>query len=343
MKFYSCNHVQHFYLKFAGHISDAQLRYCCIPVKDKLLPNVLLTKNYKKNLNGLIELRKSIIHENMAFSSPNPPSERKFTKTCADCRFYRLAEWGESSTITDVEFGMYPAPCQSWCVYCGVAHGENRKKFFHFDEQEHGEYYEAIFGTLQYAKRTRLLSNKIFWKISSGEYSVHPYKKEIADLIGCDAAMWYTNAFVYDDYIATNLKANPNSLVYVSIDCGTAETWEKVKGHDNFHNAMDNLIDYSCQATHPNQIYLKYIVLPEINDNEADITNFVEIIKIFKANRVEISPNEPMAFNDGDYGRKTVIATAKLLSKLHANNIQFYWGRFPQNMQNEVIEHIKSM
>ena len=54
------------------------------------------------------------------------------------------------------------------------------------------------------------------WQISTGEITIHPYKDRILDLVKNDRACFYTNAFIFDEKIAANLKVNPNSAINLS-------------------------------------------------------------------------------------------------------------------------------
>ncbi|MCL2187419.1 MAG: hypothetical protein FWC16_01285 [Defluviitaleaceae bacterium] len=338
MKFYSCDYVQKFYLKFEGAVSNARVQFCCIPVKDKALPGIPLYDNPKQTLDELSKLRTNIINENKM-----APMERKHTDTCASCRFYRLDEWSESKKITDIGLGMYPAPCQSKCCYCVFAKEENRHKYFHFDKSEHSERYEKVFSLLEYAKNNDWMASTLVWKINSGEISIHPYKDRIASLIGKDAAIWHTNGYVYDKNIATNLTANQNSCLHPSIDCGTPQTWKKIRGSDNFMEVMTNIAFYSAAASHPNQIYLKYIILPEINDNKKDMQGFAELVKNLRATMVEVACDDSKIHHNKDYRKKSVVAAAQLCIILNANGIGFYFGRFPQDIQDEIVKCANSI
>ena len=65
----------------------------------------------------------------------------------------------------------------------------------------------------------------------------------------------------------------------LSIDCGTPETWRKIKGFNNFDKAIENLEKYREYTTRPNQIRFKYIILPGINDSADDYEGLIEIMK----------------------------------------------------------------
>lgn len=127
------------------------------------------------------------------------------------------------------------------------------------------------------------------WQVASGEVTIHPYKKRMLELMKDKTSKFLTNCFIYDNQIAEILKSNPHSCINLSIDAGTAETWHKVKGVNNFRNVLENLSKYSNSCISPEQITLKYIILPGINDNKNDYQGVIDIMKKLKIKSLIIS------------------------------------------------------
>ncbi len=73
------------------------------------------------------------------------------------------------------------------------------------------------------------------------------------------------------------IKDNTNSLISCSLDCGTPETFKKIKNIDGFNSVIENLkrIKNSTELT----ISLKYIILEGINDNIEELNAFLNIAK----------------------------------------------------------------
>ena len=95
---------------------------------------------------------------------------------------------------------------------------------------------------------------------------------------------------IYDKSIAEILAGNRGYLV-VSVDAGTRETFYKVKGVDAFDRVCDTLRRYSDKSE--KAIYLKYIFLPGVNDNKAEVDSFFALATDVKAARVIISSDKP--------------------------------------------------
>jgi molybdenum cofactor biosynthesis enzyme MoaA len=102
----------------------------------------------------------------------------------------------------------------------------------------------------------------------------------------CDNCKIFTNALVYDGYISSLLSSGKGRII-VSVDAGTRDTFEKVKGVDAFNRVYDTLCRYSRESK--DAINLKYIFLPGINDNEEDINKFIALANEIKSNSITIS------------------------------------------------------
>jgi pyruvate-formate lyase-activating enzyme len=114
--------------------------------------------------------------------------------------------------------------------------------------------------------------------IASGEISISSFKKPIIEI--AKRNKWWlavlTNASVY---IKELEEISSHASLCVSLDAGTAETFAKVKGVDCFGKVCENLQKY---YDHGIIIDLKYILLEGINDNETDITGFIELAEKLK-------------------------------------------------------------
>jgi hypothetical protein len=101
----------------------------------------------------------------------------------------------------------------------------------------------------------------------------------------------------------------------VSLDAGTRETFAKIKGLDLFDKVCDNLVRYSSKGP----VRLKYIILPGLNDNEADIDGFVALCVRLKATAVDVTRElSDMA----QFGGHTIGMIARMLDGLQVSGIK---------------------
>jgi len=128
--------------------------------------------------------------------------------------------------------------------------------------------------------------------LASGEISISPDRDKILGII--ERNHWnvhiFTNASVFSQKIADLIHLG-SAMIQVSMDAGTAETFAKIKGVDCYGKVVSILQKYSNIAQSASQIVLKYIILPGVNDNEADIDGFVELAGQLKADVVISSDN----------------------------------------------------
>jgi sulfatase maturation enzyme AslB (radical SAM superfamily) len=86
-----------------------------------------------------------------------------------------------------------------------------------------------------------------------------------------------TNAGIFSQEIA-ELFSKEQVGAIISLDAGTKETFAKIKGVDCFGRVLENLKLYAgALKDGERRLNLKYILLDNVNDNEADVTEFIRI------------------------------------------------------------------
>ncbi len=168
--------------------------------------------------------------------------------------------------------------CNCNCFYCNqneVIREESKQDLYNYDiHRIAGELYPD-------------LENII---LADGEPSLLPHLDDL-----CDLALekgwsinFNTNGIKYSEKLAKTLAKNRRSNLCVALDSGTAETYERIKRVKTFDLVVDNLHKYLQEGV---RIFLKYILIPGINDNLTDINKFIEIAKDVKAEHITLSQN----------------------------------------------------
>jgi wyosine [tRNA(Phe)-imidazoG37] synthetase (radical SAM superfamily) len=256
---------------------------------------------------------------------------------CDTCEWYKEDSLSHASQphLAYVSVNLYPAPCNGSCIYC------NKKSLLNRPIDK--IVYERVLDSLQYAIEKAWITKDTRWQISSGEITVHPYKKEILGLIKNSPCSIFTNAIIYDEDIAKILSQNNRASIFVSIDAGTRDTFQKVKRANNFEVVVNNLRRYKEQCLEAEQIMLKYIVLPGVNDATADHEGMIKIMKELEITDLTIA-HEAM---EKVYGvdTKTKTAAAHLLALLMKNNFTHntYFPYFFPSVMKEVEELAKEL
>jgi adenine C2-methylase RlmN of 23S rRNA A2503 and tRNA A37 len=177
-----------------------------------------------------------------------------------------------------------------------------------------------MFDFLEYADSVGAILPQAVWQVSSGEITIHPFKKRIMDLVKNRRPVFYTNCFIYDEEIAETLRTNPNSGINLSIDSGTPETWAKVKGVDNFGEVTRNLYKYASVCQNPEQISIKYINLPGINDNFNDHNGIVKILKDLNIKTISLARDTNRKYDSTPEQLNSVIGAAGYFLAITSKN-----------------------
>ena len=306
---YGCSFIQQFSLIFDGRVDteNAGFSFCCEPLPN--IPRTALRETGKESIESFIAMREKILAS----------SRTELHNGCAECSCLRREIWQNENLIHYVNLSMYPSPCDCMCVYC--LYRENDSDAFTRAEVIEG--YEKVFDTLDYAKKEGLIASDAGWQVSAGEITIHPYRDRIMDLIKKQSVRFCTNCFRFDKEIGKHLAANPRSCINLSIDSGTPETWHKVKGVNNFKVIVDNLAKYYKSSSRDGQIGLKYILLPDINDNHEDYSGVIGLMKNYGVNALDLSCDVRCKYNKSEEEAKKLIrAVGTLVAMLIKNRLK---------------------
>ena len=284
----SCEQLEKCSLIISMNIGDYQncLSPCCY--SSMLNKGTTLTDNPLDDIKNFLEYRHNMIEENKrVYQTDN--KERIYTSHCEYCVLYKVKDWADTdSKLNYVNLSMYPSPCQSKCIYCNFMKNEN------VITDKAKDAYIRLFDTIKYIKENNLVTYDAEWQVSPGEITIHPYKQNIFDLVyDVHDVIFFTNCFVFNQDIANILGANKYARMMLSIDSGTAITWKKIKGFNNFNTVLNNLYKYyqHCDQINYQQIELKYILMLGINTRIQDYNGVIEIMKKFSIKSLHIARN----------------------------------------------------
>jgi molybdenum cofactor biosynthesis enzyme MoaA len=321
--------ISGFALNFAWLVTGGRkcVSFCCEALEGGI-PAVGLGATGEETIRDFMRMREDALLEGRS-----PDVARTVTAGCLKCANYALKDWNDGDQIGYVNLSMYPAPCQSRCIYCG--------DLGVMEEEGVAEGYERIFEALDYAIRTGMVTQEASWQVSSGEIAIHPYRGRILDLVSDRRAMFYTNCFRFDYQIAANLEVNPLSGINLSIDSGTAETWRRIKGTDNFRKVVENLGKYCASSSRPGQITLKYIVLPGINDGQGDYEGVIALMKALGTGHLALARDSRTKYSKGPEAEaeaaKLIVAAGRLVAMLHEIGLTYDMLTFSPHERNMVI------
>jgi pyruvate-formate lyase-activating enzyme len=158
--------------------------------------------------------------------------------------------------------------CNAKCIYCSSAYSCGPQNYNTYpiikDLIEKGYYKAGGEATFQ-----------------GGEPTLMQNFDELVDLLISNGTTVriHTSAIKYSKTVENALKNNFGSVV-ISLDSGSKSTYKKIKQVDKFEKVCESIKNYT--NANPNNVIIKYIIIPGINDNLKEIDKFFKLMKFFK-------------------------------------------------------------
>ena len=242
--------------------ADHKLQFCCSDFGKNKSPALEFDGDYKSSLKKFFNLRDNLIDR---FSHSLPTS-------CDGCPCVEETYYACDRKVRRINYSE-GGICNSNCIYCII---HQKKENMQDDIQ--------LAPILNILKDSGKIDEELFTFIACGEITIHPLRNEIYKAIQDYQNCVCTNSFKYDEGLQ-HLLEQKNSILNVSVDSGTKSTFNRVKGSDLFDTVKQNLTQYSQSGL----IELKYIFLPEVNDNKKNVDGFIELCKTVGAHSAAIS------------------------------------------------------
>lgn len=156
--------------------------------------------------------------------------------------------------------------CNFRCVHCFVE--KNFENVPHYNGQDFIE-------TLRTLDEVVLHENFTVY-IANGEPTARKdFKKMIEAIRGKNwKILIATNGSMYRYELAELIKEGHNIILNISPDCGSSETFKKIKGIDCFKKFISNIEKYANVGA---KFQLKYTLIQGVNDNVVDADGFIEL------------------------------------------------------------------
>lgn len=231
--------------------------FCSSDFGKKQSPRVYFEKDYDTTVDKWLQLRDEV----------SAALEAEEECSCSGCICVK-EDWYAASPKIHIMNYSEGGVCNFKCVYCNAAAKTSRE----ISDSE-----IDLADTLNTLQSKDMLAHDLHIDYSPGEPALHSKREKYYDSFsGKYTTLIMTNASVYDAGIEKALAMGKASLC-VSVDSGTTESFHRVKGLDMFDRVSNNLQKYGEAAE--GSVGLKYIFLPNENDNDADIEGFVDLCK----------------------------------------------------------------
>lgn len=261
-EYISCKH-----LEYGINFDYDGLVYCGIySHSDKnFLSLVPLSSDIKKDVKKLLAIKKK---ERQIFRSG------KITERCKDCFLLEKKEWDNTNKIKTMDITANRA-CNSNCIYC--------------ETHKNKEYCNSlpdipIYNVIEYLiKKNKIDKNlEVHW--GGGEPTLLKEFPQLVDLFleKLEPTLRiYSSGIKYSEHIEKAIKLR-RCILIISIDSGNKELYKRIKNVDKFDTVVENVRKY-CKAQEETKeqkyVILKYILIPEVNDTEEYIYEFLKTAK----------------------------------------------------------------
>lgn len=264
----SCNLILHGLCFFGNTIAS-----CCNSPADQIdnqLPPILFD-NYNGEVIPPEELFKKIHNYSDMFKNGSCP------KSCQNCAFIKEDEWDESDFINEITITNF-SNCNADCIYCAN----------NLTSEERSNNYYKIMPILKYYQQNGIIKKGCEFHISGGEFTIYDECDELLKEFGINGyakIIISSNCIRYSDRIKESIEAG-NTYIITSLDCGSRNLFKKIKRIDAFDNVVSNLRQYTQK--NKNNITLKYIIIPTVNDNIKEFKNFLSIAESLEIKNLAI-------------------------------------------------------
>ena len=230
----------------------------------------------------------------------NDAKNGKYIKSCQECYQLKMGDFSEKNYINQVYITHFEE-CNSNCIYCinNLDNGERKKDTY------------KIIPILDDMREKGILKQNCELHIGGGDFSIYPECTEIIEkyvLSGFSKFLAIaTNGIVFSESIFKAMDLG-KACIIISIDSGSKKQYKKIKRVDAFDKLKKSLKEYTKTETARNNTFLKYIVLPKINDSKWEFKKFLGLAKKYKIKGIKIDI-------DGRYCRQNSFNPDKKVSK----------------------------
>ena len=264
MKYVSCELAQH-----GICFIDNAIWSCCYSPAEWVEGSsgpVILMKNYHGEKINWDEFF-SIIH--------------KRREDFKNCYWLKENDWPEEDYINQIYITHFEK-CNADCFYCSGCQGRER-------DNKTKPY--SILPILKDMKKRGIMPKGSEIHIGGGEPTLyHELDSIIKDYVlsgYVNRILVPTSAILFSKRLYEALNKNLAHSI-ISLDCGSEETYFKIKRVNKFKQVMQTLEKYSKTETSRTNLLLKYIVIPDINDNETEFDLFLQKIKELGITRIAL-------------------------------------------------------
>lgn len=269
MKYKSCNLLEHGICFYVDRICS-----CCYAPQEKVNDSPFLAALY----NG------ELINKDLLFELINRWKDKakkgNLISCCSNCYKAEENDWTDENYIDQVYISHFQE-CNSNCVYCITdILPKNRKK---------NPY--KIFPVLLDMKEKGILKRDCEFHIGGGEFTIYSECEDIIKefiLTGFAKRLAVASNGIKFSNALFDAMSIDKGVIIISLDCGSRELFKKIKQVDKFNDVIKNISKYCKNDLSRQNTFLKYIVIPSLNDEKEEFKKFIDIAKKYNVNGIKL-------------------------------------------------------
>ncbi|MCL1994642.1 MAG: radical SAM protein [Defluviitaleaceae bacterium] len=241
--------------------------------------------------------------------------------TCDNCPRFKLGLYPKQPSIKKLLFtsDLPKSTCNFKCTYCITTENNTWKKLRDVKGPTTRDVIKELSQMSEFNREDFIVY------LANGEPLAGRYANEILDILL--ASKWkldiISNSGIYREKLVTLMDSGRIGYMVTSLDCGTRETFKKIKQVDRFDAVLSNLRRLPLHKI--KTFYLKYIFLQDINDNDAEVDAFYEIAKELKVD-IMLSVNSiDKDRSNWPYTDKMRILTENIIKKAKTDGLKVGW------------------
>ncbi len=248
----------------------------------------MIKENYNGEIINWIEFFKKREEIKQGFREGKP------LDNCKGCYFLHEEEWDKINETWEFKYIQFShwQMCNSKCIYC--------TNHTPYDKSIKTDTYDSV-PVLRDLINKKYVNERTKVDFAGGEPTLYYHFDDLVNLLfsaNVSQIIVHSNAILYNKTIETGLKRGTLSLC-VSIDAGSKAVHEKVKGVKSFDTVWRNIKKYAKakNSLAKNYISLKYIIIPNVNDTEAEIDLWLSRCLKANVNQVVLNADNNIFIN----------------------------------------------
>ena len=295
------------WLEYGINISPNGIEYCCMynPKSDKREP-VVPIKNGQYDIKSFLKIKKQVLKKQKK-GIINPG--------CIGCYNLQKGNWNTKDFYKYIVVNLN-YKCNSDCCYC-FTH-KNKLAFNSLKEI-------PLLNIIKKGIKKKLILPNSEIHLGGGEPTLHTEFEDILNELldyGCNNIKIYSSGVKYSKAIEKAIDKNACKL-YISTDSGTEKLYKRIKNINKYNEVWNNIEAYSKKQGNENtNVWIKYIIIPDINDNIESAKDFTDKVKMSgcKGIVIDIEREWYSGHENNEQAIKRIIPVMKYLDEYAKKN-----------------------